>query len=89
MCLGDTHRALSNYLQWSSLTICFDHPASCRGAEEVSPVEGARSHIMRSASILAEPHPLIKGAVLIIVCTSGGFVSAWELTDTRQVVECA
>ena len=38
---------------------------------------------MRRAFINAEPHPLLNGAALIVVGTSAGYVTAWELTDTK------
>ena len=62
---------------------CGNVQAKCDCAEENTPLQGTRVPAMRSASIIAEPHPLIKGAALLVACTSAGFVSAWELTDTK------
>ncbi len=50
---------------------------------EQDPLEGSKPTGISRAFIRAEPHPLIKGACLVVACTSSGFVTAWELTDTR------
>lgn len=52
------------------------------GTEE-APEEGQKAPVMRRAFITAEPHPLLNGAALIVVGTSAGYVTAWELTDTK------
>ena len=46
-------------------------------------MQGAKPPFMRRAFVTAEPHPLIKGAALIVVGTSAGYVTAWEVTDSR------
>jgi hypothetical protein len=57
-------------------------------AVEQTPLEGSKPSGIGRAFVRAAPHPLVKGACLILVGTSSGFVTAWELTDTRQVACC-
>lgn len=63
---------------------CHVRAASGAGiAVEADPLEGAKPAGVSRVFVRAEPHPLIKGACLVIVATSSGFVTAWELIDTR------
>ena len=54
-------------------------------AVDQTPLEGSKPAGIARAFVRAQPHPLVKGACLILVGTSSGYVTAWELTDTRQV----
>jgi hypothetical protein len=53
-------------------------------AVDHNPLEGTKPAGIARAFVRAQPHPLVKGACLIVVGTSSGYVTAWELTDTRQ-----
>ncbi len=46
-------------------------------------LEGAKPVGISRAFVRAEPHPLVKGACLVLAATSSGYVTAWELVDTR------
>jgi hypothetical protein len=52
-------------------------------AVDQTPLEGSKPAGIARAFVRAQPHPLVKGACLILVGTSSGYVTAWELTDTR------
>lgn len=60
----------------------FIHRCCNQHAVDQNLLEGKPAGISR-AFVRAEPHPLVKGACLILAGTSSGYVTAWELTDTR------
>ena len=67
----------------SKLTHCNCFVMSTAFAVDQSPLEGSKPAGIARAFVRAQPHPLVKGACLILVGTSSGYVTAWELTDTR------
>lgn len=64
---------------------CYIFSWSTAFAVDQTPLEGSKPAGIARAFVRAQPHPLVKGACLILVGTSSGYVTAWELTDTRQV----
>lgn len=61
----------------------------CPATVEQDPLEGSKPAGISRAFVRADPHPLVKGACLILIGTNTGYVTAWELTDTRSACALA